>query len=274
MSACSWRRLAIATAVMLKEIALAFWLVAVLFVLVRRGFRAAAVVGWPTPVVFGAWLLYANEIGHAQLMSTIGRWVGSAEGVKIRDPRIHVGIRAWVNLVLEKVIGPVMIFAAGATTALVAIRRGPAPPIVLVPIAYVVVAIAASFVIRLKEPRFVVAIVPMIALSVALLVDWDEVWGAIRGSRPRPGRWARSRCRTDRSGPDSRYTPPSVDDLRRGPERPNSQPAHRRPRDDPKEPSTPWVYPSDASRMPGRASGVRTSPSASRRSRSARTATR
>ena len=68
--------LAIATAVMLKEIALAFWLVAVLYVLVRRGVRAAAVVAWPTPVVFGAWLLYANEIGHAQLMSddrTLGR---------------------------------------------------------------------------------------------------------------------------------------------------------------------------------------------------------
>ena len=57
-----------------------------------------------------------------------------------------------MNLVLEKVIGPVMIFAAGATAALVAIRRGPAPPIVLVPMVYVVVAIAASFVIRLKEP--------------------------------------------------------------------------------------------------------------------------
>ena len=174
--------LAIATAVMLKEIALAFWLVAVLYVLVRRGVRAAAVVAWPTPVVLGVWLLYANEIGHVQLMRTIGRWVGSAEGGQIRDPRLHVGIRAWVNLVLEKVIGPVMIFAAGATAALVAIRRGPAPPIVAVPIVYVMVAIAASFVIRLKEPRFVVAIVPMIALSVALLVDWHEVWGVIRGT--------------------------------------------------------------------------------------------
>ncbi len=178
--------LAIATAVMLKEIALAFWLVAVLYVLVRRGVRAAAVVAWPAPVAFGVWLLYANEIGHAQLMSAIARWVGSAAGDRSPDPRLRVGIRTWVTLVLEKVIGPVMIFAAGATTALVAIRRGPVSPIVLVPIAYVVVATAASFVIRLKEPRFVIAIVPMIALSVALLVDWHEVWGAIRGSNHDP----------------------------------------------------------------------------------------
>ena len=78
-----------------------------------------------------------------------------------------------------------MIFAAGATAALVAIRRGPVPPIVLVPIAYVVVATAASFVIRLKEPRFVIAIVPMIALSVALLVDSARGLGRDSGTNRR-----------------------------------------------------------------------------------------
>ena len=171
--------LAIATAVMLKEIALAFWLVAVVFVLIRRGWRAAAMVALPTVVAFAAWLSYANEIGHARLMAAVDRWLGSAEGVKTLDPRIHVGFRTWVSMVIEKVVGPIMIFAGGATAVLVAIWRRPVPPIVVVPIAYTVVAIASSFVIRLKEPRFVVAIVPMIALSIALLVDWDEVWTAM-----------------------------------------------------------------------------------------------
>jgi hypothetical protein len=53
---------------------------------------------------------------------------------------------------------------------------------VIVPIAYVVLAIASSFVIRLKEPRYLIAIVPMIAVSIALLVDWDEVWATMRRS--------------------------------------------------------------------------------------------
>ena len=59
--------LAIATAVMLKEIALAFWLVAVAVRPRPPGGPAAAVVALPTAVVFGAWLVYANEIGHVQL---------------------------------------------------------------------------------------------------------------------------------------------------------------------------------------------------------------
>ncbi len=173
--------LAIATAVMLKEIALAFWLVAVVYVLIRRGARAAAIVAIPTPLVFGAWLVYAADIGLSRLLETMDRWLGSAAGSTIKDKRLHVGLRTWVNDILEEIVGPVMIFATGATAALGLVERKPAPRIVLVPIAYVVVAVAASFLIRLKEPRFLIAIVPMIALTIALLIDWDDIWARIRG---------------------------------------------------------------------------------------------
>jgi hypothetical protein len=74
----------------------------------------------------------------------------------------------------------------GATAAFATTWRRRVPPIAIVPIAYVVLAVASSFVIRLKEPRYLIAIVPMIALSIALLVDWDDVWTAIRRS-PRQG---------------------------------------------------------------------------------------
>jgi len=178
--------LAIAAAVMLKEIALAFWLVAGAYILVRRGVRAALILAFPSVVAFGVWLVYANAIGHARLLAVLDRWFGSAAGVKTGDPRIHIGLRTWVNDIIGVVIGPVLFFAAGATAAFLATWRRRVPPIVLVPIAYVVVAVASSFVIRLKEPRYLIAIVPMIALSIALLVDWDEVWTAIRRS-PRRG---------------------------------------------------------------------------------------
>ena len=223
--------LAIATAVMLKEIALAFWLVAGAYVLVRRGIRAAVVLAFPSLVAFGAWLAYANEIGHARLLATMGRWFGSAAGVKTRDPRIHVGLRTWVNDIIGVVIGPVLFFAAGATAAFLATWRRRVPPIVVVPIAYIVVAVASSFVIRLKEPRYLIAIVPMIALSIALLVDWDEVWAAMRGRHRRAPTDPDRPPVTDGTltgGLISRYTPPSV---RRPPPEvpstPNSQPAHR-----------------------------------------------
>jgi hypothetical protein len=116
----------------------------------------------------------------------LDRWFGSAAGVKTGDPRIHIGLRTWVNDIIGVVIGPVLFFAAGATAAFLATWRRRVPPIVVVPIAYVVLAVALSFVIRLKEPRYLIGIVPMIALSIALLIDWDDVWAVMR--RPRsPG---------------------------------------------------------------------------------------
>lgn len=176
--------LAIATAVMLKEIGLAFWLVAVVYVLIRRGARAAAVIGLPAPIAFFVWLAYAAVLDQHRLMATIGRWLGSAGGSStIVDKRLQIGPRSWAKTVVTDIIGPLLIFASGATAALLATSRTRIPPIVAVPIAYIALAIVASFVIRLKEPRFLIAVVPMAALAIALLVDWDDVWARIRQPR-------------------------------------------------------------------------------------------
>ena len=173
--------LAIATAVMLKEIALAFWLVAVIYVLIRRGRRAAAVVAVPTLVAFFAWLAYAASIGFDQLRTLMGRWVGSAAGMAISDPRLHVGPLRWTGKVIGTVIGPLLVFASGAGLALAAVSRKPVPTIVVVPLAYVVIAVVASYLIRLKEPRFIIAVIPMLALVIALWIDWGSVWADVRG---------------------------------------------------------------------------------------------
>ena len=61
------------------------------------------------------------------------------------------------------------------------VRRATIPPIAIVPIAYVVLAIASSYVIKLKEPRYLIAVVPMAALIVALIVDWTRLAEQMRG---------------------------------------------------------------------------------------------
>jgi hypothetical protein len=175
--------MAIAVAVMLKEIALAFWLVAMVYVFFRRGIRAAASAGVPTVVALVAWLAYAAWIGEGQLRYTIDRWFGSTVGADIADRRLHIGLYTWAQTVVGQVIGPVLIFAGGAAAGLAVVWRRPIPPIVIVPIAYALIAIIASFLIRLKEPRFLIAVIPMSALAIALLIEWDDVWAAIR--RPR-----------------------------------------------------------------------------------------
>jgi 4-amino-4-deoxy-L-arabinose transferase-like glycosyltransferase len=178
--------LAIAIAVMFKEIALAFWVVAAAYALVRYGWRFALLVGTPTVVAFAGWVAYAMSIGSGQFIATMDRWLFSAGGADIHDPRLRVGLIAWTKAIVLQIVGPILIFASGATAALALTWRRRIPPIVAVPIAYMVIAVAASYVIRLKEPRFLIAVIPMLALTIGLMVDWDDVWAAIRGRDPAP----------------------------------------------------------------------------------------
>jgi 4-amino-4-deoxy-L-arabinose transferase-like glycosyltransferase len=172
--------LTIAVAVMLKEVALAFWLVAGAFATLRDGWRAGLRVVVPSVVAFAAWVAYALTIGSAQFLATMNRWLFSAQGASIRDPRLHVGLGAWTLTVLVWVIGPVLLVAAGVASAFVIAWRRRIPPIACVPIAYVAIALVASYVIRLKEPRFIIAVVPMLAIAIGLVVDWDDVFAAVR----------------------------------------------------------------------------------------------
>ena len=172
--------LAIATAVMLKEIALGFWLVAVVYAFAHRGLRAAMGVAIPAPVALLAWLAYAATLDLNQLLLALNRWSRSAVGTETTNRRFRIGFLTWAGTIFGQIVGPLLLFAAGAGTALAATRRGPIPPITFVPVAYVVLAVVASFLTSLKEPRFLIAVVPMMALSIALLVDWGDAWARSR----------------------------------------------------------------------------------------------
>ena len=74
--------LAIMVAVMLKEIALVFWLLALAYVLVRRGWRKALLIALPSPIAIAAWFAYAYSLDANQLMSTLERWGRSASATR------------------------------------------------------------------------------------------------------------------------------------------------------------------------------------------------
>jgi 4-amino-4-deoxy-L-arabinose transferase-like glycosyltransferase len=177
--------LSITVAVMLKEIALAFWLVAVVFVLARRGWRPALSVAFSAPIAIAAWLAYAASIDLAQLLVTLERWGRSSVGTEADNRRFMVPPLVWLNRLLAQVVGTGLTFAAGAAVAVAALRRMPIPAIVVVTTAYCAVAIGSSFLISLKEVRFLIAVVPMLALSIALAVDWGETWTRLRGHSAR-----------------------------------------------------------------------------------------
>ena len=172
--------LAIATAVMLKEVALAFWAVAVAYTFMRHGLRAASMVAIPAPIALLAWLAYAASLDFEQLRSTLSRWGRSAVGDEPTNRRFRIGPLAWTQTILSGVIGALVILAAGGAAALAATFRERIPPITVVPAAYTLLALAASYLMSLKEPRFLIAIVPMLALCIAFVVDWGAAWARVR----------------------------------------------------------------------------------------------
>ncbi|HJP89133.1 MAG TPA: glycosyltransferase family 39 protein [Candidatus Limnocylindrales bacterium] len=178
--------LAIMVAVMLKEIALGFWILAVGYVLVRRSWRKAALIALPSPIAIAAWFAYAYSLDANELMSSLERWGRSSVGDEADNRRFEVPPLVWLNRLLAQVIGTLLTFAAGAAAVLAGLRRDAAHSIVLVTGAYCLLAVGTSFLISLKEVRFLIAVVPMLSLTVALLVDWDAVWAQLRGAWRRP----------------------------------------------------------------------------------------
>ena len=173
--------IAIATAVMLKEHALGFWLVAGAYVLLWRGWRSALRVVLPSIVAFGGWLLAAYAIDRHQFGVVVDRWAnsvgGKPTGVDIRNPRFSVTWPHWALTVARDVVGLPLGGITLVTMAVALARRAPVPAIVAVPLAYSAITIASSFLIHLKEPRWLIAVIPMTATAVGILVDWGAVAG-------------------------------------------------------------------------------------------------
>jgi 4-amino-4-deoxy-L-arabinose transferase-like glycosyltransferase len=168
--------LAIAGAVLLKEIALAFWLVAITFVLIRYGWRRAFIVGVTSLVALASWLAYAWLLSETQLVATMNRWFNSSiRESQSADPRLRVSGLTWLKTIAVDVLSLPMLVAAAASLSLALKRRQRLLPLAWIPLAYVVLAIGSSFVIRLKEPRYLIAVIPMTALLVGLLVDWGRL---------------------------------------------------------------------------------------------------
>ena len=184
---------AIATAVMLKEHAFAFWLVAGAWVLVAHGWRQAARVTLPSVVAFGAWAGIAFAIDPHQFGAVLRRWLssvgGSPSGPDIRSPRFGITWPHWALVVARDVVGLPLGGITLVTLAIAVVHRARVPRIVVLPLAYAAVAVAASFLMHLKEPRWLIAVIPMTAIAVGMLLDWGAAarWisshGIVRGDR-------------------------------------------------------------------------------------------
>jgi 4-amino-4-deoxy-L-arabinose transferase-like glycosyltransferase len=183
---------AIAAAVLFKIVALAYLLAASIWLLWRlrrrgdagRWFGDLAALILPAVVGLGLW--GAVMISDARGLETIlARW-GSASGIAAGpvDPRQGTAALAWLRQVGCCVAGwELTALAVAALLSVPLLRRvrpglapDPLSPVVWLLLLYVVLALGASLVVSLKEPRHLIGLIPAAALVVALCVNWARLW--------------------------------------------------------------------------------------------------
>lgn len=164
-----WAGVAAAAAVLTKELALIFVIAATAYLLMRRS-PADALRFILSPVLaFAAWLAWAFATDAERLAEVLSRWSGSAAGSDA-DARTSIGWLPWTWTVSSLVVGPAALLLWLASIPPLLRRR--VPEISLLLGSYVVLALTASLLIALKEPRHLIAVIPALAMLLGLIIPW------------------------------------------------------------------------------------------------------
>jgi hypothetical protein len=125
--------------------------------------------------IWFSWLFFFDP---RWLKATFDRWFNSALGTgsAVQDIRTGRPYVDWLDTVGDIVIGwETVLLLAVALLAWVGYRRRPRPRLLLLFIIYPLLAIILSLVVRLREPRHVIGIIPFVALAIGLLIDWQGI---------------------------------------------------------------------------------------------------
>jgi 4-amino-4-deoxy-L-arabinose transferase-like glycosyltransferase len=185
----------LAIAALFKEVAVLFtaWCAAYLLWICwqdhRPAFQRLFALGMPTMLGLVLWGGWAWKLSPEVFASTMNRWGNSMASVGLRDPRGGVGAGQWAQHLAFDFLGPVLV--VGLVAGLIAFlgRQGSrSDPFQFLLWGYLLSAIGISFVVRLKEPRHLIGVLPVAALLIGNTVDWDaltrRVWLSGEGRRP------------------------------------------------------------------------------------------
>ncbi len=171
---CSAAGVALASAVLAKELALglaAAYLIYSVFVShwPNRMWRLTMLVG-PALAATLAWAFWAWTWSPAEARAAVSRWFASAalSGV---DSRMRITIAQWTGQLGGDLLGWVVVALGLASSYFCVKAARKETRITLMPVVYVVVAIVFSYLVRLKELRHLMAVVPMVALMIGVAVN-------------------------------------------------------------------------------------------------------
>lgn len=190
-----WRYLVLAggagaTAVMLKEVAVIFMAAAALYALsTGSNWRDRLTRSFWLLLPFGGavllWLAWGIRLDAAGFQRGVLGWVGSAAGTGgIVDARSQTILLTWLQTLGGDVWGwATAVLLALSLPAYWLFFQRPLPKIVRLLFLYIGLALLVSLLVRLKEPRHMLATIPLMALAIGYLVEWDKVWDWVRRRR-------------------------------------------------------------------------------------------
>ena len=154
-----------ALAVLTKELALAFVAAGAIYLLVRQRPHDAARFSAPALVVLAAWVISAMLLAPTEMALIIQRWVGAFIPGTIQAP-MGLDRDAWLSMLGPVVLGPPLLLSL--LVGLLAGRNRLRVDAILLLGTYGTLALAASIVMRIREPRHLVAVVAALAVVGAL----------------------------------------------------------------------------------------------------------
>ncbi len=171
--------MAMSIAVLLKIIAITFWLAALPWAawqLWRETgrWRKLAWLALPTLMGLGLWVL-AAWLDPARAASA-GRW-GAALGVggNAVDVRLNVQLTNWIALIGRTVLGwETVALLAVALVAYVAAWRKQQPLAHLL-VLYIGLTVGLSLVVQLKEARHLFGVIPAVTLLIGIAIPWSSL---------------------------------------------------------------------------------------------------
>jgi 4-amino-4-deoxy-L-arabinose transferase-like glycosyltransferase len=177
-----WAGVAVAVATLFKVVAVFYCAAGALYLLWRGdGWRQkisrALRLAIPTGIGLILWLSM-TVLEPDRLQLRLARWFGAIGGSSpIVDPRMGVAAWPWLRSLGEDVIGwgTVVLFVVSLLIFLFSKKRQ-SHSIVWLSLLYLSITLVTSLVMQLKEQRHVIGLIPMTAVAIALMVDWDSLW--------------------------------------------------------------------------------------------------
>jgi 4-amino-4-deoxy-L-arabinose transferase-like glycosyltransferase len=180
---------AIAIATLFKLVAVFYCLATVLYILWRSQ-------GWRQQISHALWLAGPTAIGlflwlsmtllePERLQLRLARWFGAVGGSSpIVDPRMNVAVWPWLRSLGADVIGwGTVVLTAAVLLKFLVNRRRSWQPIAWLSVGYLLIVLLTSSIMQLKEQRHVIGLIPMTAVAIALMLDWDDLWTRLSRSK-------------------------------------------------------------------------------------------